>query len=56
MEGMFGSFSIPLANWNLAGMDLIKKEMAKKELSRDSRFLDAQQEYDIFYKSVLNFN
>jgi hypothetical protein len=56
MEGMFGSFSIPLANWNLAGMDLIKKEMAKKELSRDSRFLDAQQEYDIFYKSVLDFN
>ena len=55
MEGTFGSFSIPLANWNLAGMGLIKKDMAKKELRLDSRFLDAQAKYDIFYKSVLDF-
>ena len=54
MEGMFGSFSIPLANWNLAGMGIIKKEMAEKELKRDSRFLDVQKEYDIFFQSVSN--
>jgi tryptophan halogenase len=52
MEGMFGSFSIPLANWNLAGMGLIKKEMAEKELRRDSRFLDSEDQYNNFFESV----
>jgi flavin-dependent dehydrogenase len=52
MEGMFGSFSIPLANWNLAGMGLIKREMAEKELRRDSRFLDSEDQYNNFFESV----
>lgn len=52
MEGMFGSFSIPLANWNLAGMGLIKKEQAEKELRKDSKLLYAYNKYNQFYESV----
>jgi hypothetical protein len=52
MEGMFGSFSIPLANWNLAGMGLIKKEQAEKELRKDSKLLYAYNKYNEFYESV----
>lgn len=52
MEGMFGSFSIPLANWNLAGMGLISKEQAEKELRRDSKLLYAYNKYNQFYESV----
>ena len=46
MEGMYGSFSIPLANWNLAGMGIITKEQAKSELEKESKSLYAKQVYE----------
>jgi hypothetical protein len=46
MEGMYGSFSIPLANWNLAGMGIITKEQAKYELEKESKTLYSKKIYE----------
>ena len=46
MEGMYGSFSIPLVNWNLAGMGIITKDQAKLELEKESKTLYAKKMYD----------
>jgi hypothetical protein len=46
MEGMYGSFSIPLVNWNLAGMGIITKDQAKLELEKESKTLYAKKMYE----------
>jgi hypothetical protein len=46
MEGMYGSYSIPLANWILAGLNIITKEQAESELKKESRLLSSKQKYD----------
>ena len=46
MEGMYGSFSIPLANWNLTGMGIITKEQARRELEKESKVLYAKKTYE----------
>lgn len=46
MEGMYGSYSIPLANWILAGLNIITKEQAESELKKESRLLFSKQKYD----------
>jgi tryptophan halogenase len=46
MEGMYGSFSVPLANWNLAGMGIITKEQAKYELEKESKTLYSKKIYE----------
>lgn len=56
MEGMFGSFSIPLANWILAGLDIITPKMAEEELMKESRLLFAREEYEKFYLSASGYS
>ena len=51
MEGMYGSFSIPLANWILAGLDIITPEMAKKELTNESKILYAEEQYKTYLET-----
>lgn len=54
LEGMFGSFSIPLANWIGSGIELLNPEIAKKSLI-DSNLLEyAELRYNKFYKNVIN--
>lgn len=52
MEESFGSHQPALANWILAGMDLITPERALYELKRDSRLETAKMEYSKFYEYV----
>jgi hypothetical protein len=51
-EGMYGSFSVPLANWNLAGMGLINKNTAYQNLVDKNKLKLAEEHYNNFYKSV----
>lgn len=51
-EGMFGSFSIPLVNWNLAGMNIIKRELCFKDLNEHSYMSIARNEVAILKESV----
>jgi hypothetical protein len=48
MEGMWGSASIPLFNWILAGMDVISPEQAARDLCEDRSYEKAQREYNKF--------
>jgi tryptophan halogenase len=52
LEGTYGSFSMPLANWILAGLDIITPDQAAKELiySKDISFVENQ--YQDFYNSI----
>jgi hypothetical protein len=49
---MYGSFSVPLANWNLAGMGLINKNTAYQNLINKNKLEFAEAQYNNFYKSV----
>lgn len=51
-EGMYGSFSLPLANWNLAGMGLINKNIAHQNLVDKNKLELAKEHYNRFYQSV----
>jgi flavin-dependent dehydrogenase len=51
-EGMYGSFSVPLANWNLAGMGLIKKNTAYQNLIDKNKLELAEEHYNNFYRSI----
>jgi tryptophan halogenase len=51
-EGMYGSFSLPLANWNLAGMGLLNKNIAYQNLVDKNKLKLAEEHYNNFYKSV----
>ena len=51
-EGMYGSFSVPLANWNLAGMGLIKKNTAYQNLVDKNKLELAEAHYNNFYQSI----
>ena len=51
-EGMYGSFSLPLANWNLAGMGLINKNIAYQNLIDKNKLELAEEHYNNFYQSV----
>jgi tryptophan halogenase len=46
MEGMYGSASQPLANWVLAGIDIITPEQAKLDLERQNMVLFAKERYE----------
>ncbi len=52
-EGMYGSHSMPLANWILAGMELITPEQALSDLITDNALERSELEYISFYKSVI---
>jgi hypothetical protein len=51
-EGMYGSFSLPLANWNLAGMGLIDQKIAHRDLVKKNKLKLAELQYNNFYKSI----
>jgi tryptophan halogenase len=51
-EGMYGSFSLPLANWNLAGMGIIKQKNAFRDLVKKNKLKLAETQYNNFYKSI----
>ena len=53
-EGMYGSFSIPLANWILAGLDLITPSQAKQEILLFNSIDSIKEQYENFYKNTLN--
>jgi flavin-dependent dehydrogenase len=44
-EGMYGSYSAPLVNWILAGMEVITKEQAKTDLIQSNQYDYAKQKY-----------
>jgi hypothetical protein len=52
-EGMYGSHSMPLANWILAGMGLITPAQALSDLEADGALLRTEKEYLNFYKSIV---
>lgn len=54
LNGMYGSFSIPLANWVLAGMELITPEQAEKDLKNRDFFEFAEQSFNTFYSNIIN--
>ena len=54
LEGMYGSFSVPLVNWLLAGMDVIDQNISSKELDKFCRYDSIEKEYNNFYQSVTN--
>ena len=52
MEGMIGSFSLPLANWILAGLDIITMEQAESELIKESRLVTSMTTYNSWINNL----
>jgi flavin-dependent dehydrogenase len=50
MEGMWGSHSIPLANYILAGMGLINQEQARESLIKSNSLEAARLKFEMFYR------
>jgi len=50
-EGMYGSFSIPLANWIMAGIDIISPEQVYKNLINSGTLEYAKDKYKKFCSS-----
>ena len=56
LEGMQGSYSIPLANWIGAGMGLLNPKFAEESLKNSSLQEKAKIDYASFYNFVNNKN
>lgn len=54
MEGMWGSHSVPLANYILAGMNLITPYQAYRDLTVDGFYEIAEKEYINFFTKYSN--
>ena len=54
LNGIYGSFSIPLANWIFAGMGMIDNQKALRSLSETSTYEIAEISYKNFYNEVLD--
>jgi tryptophan halogenase len=54
MEGMWGSASIPLFNWILAGMNIITPEQALRDLIDDNKFDESRSKYNSFISQYKN--
>jgi hypothetical protein len=52
-QGMYGSFSMPLANWILAGLDVITPEQAAKELLHTKDISSVRNQYNNFYNGIV---
>ena len=52
LDGMWGSYSLPLANWIFAGIGLAKPEVALKELQELGIYEHAAEQFEIFYQGV----
>ncbi len=51
LEGTYGSFSMPLANWILAGLDIITSSQAFRELNYSKDIDFVKNQYSNFYNS-----
>jgi tryptophan halogenase len=54
MEGIFGSYSYPLANWIGSGIELLNPKIAEKNLFDSKNILLIENEYERFYKKIIN--
>ncbi len=54
-EGMWGSYSIPLANYILAGLNIITSEQAKRDLIDDEIYHQAKNMYRGFHSNYRNY-
>jgi hypothetical protein len=54
LEGMYGSFSIPLVNWLFAGMDILDGKLIKDDLQKFDNIEHYRQKYDEFYNNIIN--
>jgi len=54
LEGMYGSFSVPLINWILSGMNILDKDIANKDLHKTGKYHIARNMYQQFYKEVIS--
>jgi len=53
LEGMYGSWSIPLLNWIFVGLDKITPQQAKEELRIGSRSLsEIENKFNQYYNSI----
>jgi tryptophan halogenase len=53
-EGMYGSFSIPLSNWIMAGLDIITPKQAEEDLISSGLYKVAEKEYGYFYNTFFS--
>jgi tryptophan halogenase len=53
LQGMWGSYSIPLANWVASGMNLLNPLIAEYDLKYSGRLTKVEQKYNLFYKEVV---
>ena len=51
-HGMFGSFSMPLANWILAGLDIITPEQSERELLYTKNLDFVEKQYIDFRRNI----
>lgn len=55
LEGMYGSWSVPLLNWVLAGTDILSVNVAVKELQTDHISVETIEcLYEKFYQSIID--
>jgi flavin-dependent dehydrogenase len=52
LDGMYGSFSIPLANWIFAGMGLITPDQAHNDLQNRSVYEFSKKRFNSFYQRI----
>ena len=52
IEGMYGSYSMPLVNWIYAGMGIYNLEQAERDLNRFDNILGAKIQYEKFYNQI----
>lgn len=52
LDGMYGSFSMPLANWIFAGLGLITDDQAYKDLCSRSNLDLSKKRFDSFYRDI----
>lgn len=54
LQSMYGGYSIPLANWIFAGMEIISPDQAFEDLNEKGMTELAEQRYFDFYNSIVN--
>lgn len=54
LDGMYGSFSIPLANWIFAGMNLITRNQAHNDLQKRSMLEFSKKNFNLFYRRIID--
>lgn len=52
LQGMWGSYSIALANWISSGMNLLSPSIAENDLKFSNKLSEVEKKYGLFYKEV----